>query len=124
MICLMSNFDKTVQNITREIIKIMSLYEFPQIPFMAKGYHERYIRKFELLKSKIYDLQVSIELWYMDRKHQRWILIDGLFSQRILSNLKKFKIMNFPLISLSSKIKLSQTYYETLLESYIKFKLF
>ena len=43
MMCSMFKLNKTIQDVTQEIINIMSLYEFPQIPFTVKGYLEELI---------------------------------------------------------------------------------
>ncbi len=120
--CSVFRLNKTVQDVTQEIINIMSLYEFPQIPFIVKGYLEELIRKFEALESDVFFFQDMIEMWYIDRKQERWILKDSGFSSRLLFKLKNLRVWNFPLIQLhlSRKKDLSQAYYKRLLISYIK----
>ena len=49
----MSKLNITIQEVTQEIIDIMSLNEFPQIPFVIKGYREGLIRNLEVLKSHV-----------------------------------------------------------------------
>ncbi len=119
MMCLMSKLEKTVQGVTQDIIDIMSLNEFPQIPFIMKGYFGGNLRKLEILESDVFFYHDLIELWYIDRKNISWVLNNIQFAQRILLNLKWNKIRSYPLISIEGEIKLSIRYYEKLLESYI-----
>jgi len=122
MMCSMFKLNKTIQDVTQEMINIMSLYEFPRIPFIIKGYLEELIIKFESLESDVFFFQDMIEMWYMDRKHERWILEDNGFSPRLLFKLKNLRIRNFPLVQLhlSGRKDLGQGYYKRLLISYIK----
>ena len=46
MMCSSFRLNKTIQNVTQEIITIMSLYEYPQNPFIVKGYFEELILEF------------------------------------------------------------------------------
>ncbi|KKL94998.1 hypothetical protein LCGC14_1859030 [marine sediment metagenome] len=98
----------------------MILNEFPQIPFVIKGYREGLIRNLEVLKSHVFYFQDMIEMWYMDRKRESWMLRNTQFPIRILINLKSNRIRNFPLVSLVGEVALSTKYYKDLLESYIR----
>ncbi len=112
MLCLMSRIENTVQNSTQEIIDVMSLNEFPRIPFIMKGYLGGELRNFEALESDVFFYYDLIELWYIDRKQEGWMTTDIRFATRILSNLKTNKIKNYPLISPEGGLRLSTKYYE------------
>ena len=62
----MFNVNKTVQDVTQEIIDVMSFNEFPQILFVVKGYLEGLIEKIEAMESDVNSLQDLIELWHLD----------------------------------------------------------
>ena len=116
----MSKLNITIQEVTQEIIDIMSMNEFPQIIFVIKGYFEGLIRNLEVLESHVFYFQDMIEMWYMDRKRESWMLRNTQFPIRILINLKSNRIRNFPLVSLVGEVALSTKYYKDLLESYIR----
>ena len=117
--CSMSKLNITVQDVTREIIEVMSLYEFPQINFIVKGHFEELIRNFEALESEVFFLHDLIELWYVDRKCEHWSLDNIIFSQHLLFSLKHIKLRNFPFVRIFGTINLSKAYYKELLISYI-----
>ncbi len=111
----MFNVNKTVQDVTQEIIDVMSFNEFPQILFVVKGYLEGLIEKIEAMESDVNSLQDLIELWHLNGKNERLSLDDVMFSHRVLFNLRHLKIRNFPLVELARKEELSHAYYEKLL---------
>ncbi len=119
MMCSMAKLNITVQDITLKIIDIMSLNEFPQIPFVIKNYLDGLIKNFEKLESELFFLQDMIELWYIERKHENWSLDNIVFALRLLFNLKHLKVKNFLLVRSFGLEGMSQAYYRELLISYI-----
>lgn len=75
---------KTVQDITNEIMNILNMYEYPEIPFIISGVKGILLRKLEKLESHVFFLQDQIELWYMDRRFERWQMKKSGSSQHIL----------------------------------------
>lgn len=110
---------KTVQDITNEIMNILNMYEYPDIPFILAGVQGINLRKFEMLKEIVFDLQHQIELWYMDRKCERWQMKKSGFSQHVLLYLKLARIRKTSLFNVVGKPVLSERYYKCLLKSYI-----
>ena len=120
MMCLMSKSEKTVQKVTQEIIDIMSLNRFPRIPFSINGVFDDLVRNLEALESDVFYFQDLIEMWYIDRKRNKWTLEPADFSQWIVTNLRFNRIRNYALVSLLGRIVLSPKYYYELIKSYIR----
>jgi len=118
--CSSFRLNKTIQNVTQEIITIVSLYEYPQNPFIVKGYLDEQIIEFESLESDVFFFQDLIEMWYIDRKHERWILEDIAFSQRVLFNLKNLRLEKFSFVQFPIKQDMDQAGYKKVLLSYIE----
>ena len=41
---------KTVQNITNEIINVLNMYEYPEVPFIISGIQGILLRKFDMFE--------------------------------------------------------------------------
>jgi len=111
---------KTIQDITNEIMNTLNMYEYPEIPFIISGVQGILLRKLEKLESYVFFLQDQIELWYMDRKFERWQMKKSGFSQHVLLYLKSAQIRKTPLFNMVGEPVLSEEYYECLLKSYIE----
>ena len=73
-----------------------------------------------MFKKIVWKLQDQIELWYMDRKCERWQMKKSGFSQHVLLYLKLARIRKSSLFNMVVEPILSEGYYKCLLKSYIK----
>ena len=110
---------KTIQDVTSEIMNILNMYEYPEIPFIISGVQGILLRKLEKLESHVFFLQDQIELWYMDRRFERWQIKKSGFSQHVLLYLKMALIRKKALFNMVGELAQSEDYYERLLKSYI-----
>lgn len=117
--CSIFTLGRTVQDITREVLKILDQYEFPDIPFIIKGYENPLLAEVNRLKSDIISLKDLIELWYGNRIMEKWGIKDITQSQQILRNLKSVKMDDVILCSIVEDKKLDSKDYERMLISYI-----
>ena len=111
---------KTVQDVTNEIMNILNMYEYPEIPFITSGVQGIFLRRFEKLEKAVWRLQHRIDLWYMDRKYESWEMKKSGFSQHILLYVKLARIKKHTLFNVVGEPILSEEYYKCLLKSYIK----
>ena len=119
MMCSIFTIGKTVQDITREILNILDQYEFPDIPFIIKGYENTLLVEVNTLKSEIISIKDLIELWYRNRIMEKWKIKEIKQSQQILRNLKSVKIDDVILCSIVEDKMLDSKDYERMLISYI-----
>ena len=117
--CSIFTLGKTVQDITREVLDILDQYEFPDIPFIIKGYENPLLTEVYSLKSNIISLKDLIELWYRNRIMEKWEIKEIKQSQQILRNLKSVKMDNVILCSIVEDKMLDSKDYERMLISYI-----
>lgn len=117
--CSIFTIGKTVQDITREILNILDQYEFPDIPFIIKGYENTLLVEVNTLKSEIISIKDLIELWYRNRIMEKWKIKEIKQSQQILRNLKSVKIDDVILCSIVEDKMLDSKDYERMLISYI-----
>ena len=71
---------KTIQEVTNEIMNTLNMYEYPEVPFIISGEQGMLLRKLEKLESQVFFLQDHIELWYIDRRLERWQMKKSGFS--------------------------------------------
>ena len=119
MVCSYFSSRKSVQDITQEIINILDMYEYPEIPFTPSGRNGKIVDEFERLQFILFFLQERFDLWYIERKSERWKFKAHDLSQRIFLRLKSAQIRRIPLISLWDGDTLSKKYYDSMFKSYI-----
>ena len=119
MMCSIFTIGKTVQDITREILDILDQYEFPDIPFIIKGYENPLLVEVNTLKSEIISIKDLIELWYRNRIMEKWEIKEIKQSQQILRNLKSVKMDDVILCCILEDKVLDSKDYERMLISYI-----
>ncbi len=117
--CSIFTIGKTVQDITREILDILDQYEFPDIPFIIKGYENPLLVEVNTLKSEIISIKDLIELWYRNRIMEKWEIKEIKQSQQILRNLKSVKMDDVILCCILEDKVLDSKDYERMLISYI-----
>jgi hypothetical protein len=119
MMCSYFSPNKSVQDITHEIINILNMYEYPEIPFDIFGQKEELLREFERLQSIVFFLQERFDLWYIARKLEKWRFYDNEFSQEVLLSLKSSHIDQIPILSIWNEYGLNETYYDKLFNLFI-----
>ncbi|MFW9971694.1 MAG: hypothetical protein ACFFDF_15975 [Candidatus Odinarchaeota archaeon] len=119
MMCSYFSPKKSVQDITQEIINILNMYEYPEIPFTISDHRGLLLKEFERLQSVIFSLQERLDLWYIERKFENWELKDHEFSQQIFLSLKSVHLRKIPLLSVWNDHGLSEAYFDFKFELYI-----
>ena len=89
----------------------LNMYEYPEIPFIISGIQGIHLRKFDMFKSNVMYLQDQIELWYLERKFESWIMNNHELSQQVLLCLKLVRIKNHPLFNFWGDLVLSENRY-------------
>ncbi|MFX1571204.1 MAG: hypothetical protein ACFFB0_00480 [Promethearchaeota archaeon] len=119
MMCSIFSLGKTVQDITREILNILDQYDFPDFPFVIKGYENLLLSEVNHLKSDILSLKNLIELWYGNRIMEKWEMKDTKQSLQILHNLNSVKLEDISLCSILEEKIIDSKDYERMMISYI-----
>lgn len=119
MMCSIFSLGKTVQDITREILNILDQYDFPDFPFVIKGYENPLLSEVNHLKSDILSLKNLIELWYGNRIMEKWEMKDTKQSLQILHNLNSVKLEDISLCSILEEKIIDSKDYERMMISYI-----
>jgi len=119
VVCSYFSAKKSVQDITQEIINILNLYEYPEIPFTLSRGNGKVIDEFERLQFILFFLQERFDLWYIERKFEKWKFKNYELSQRVFRKLKSSRIQKIPVLSLWDDDMLSERYYNSVFKSYI-----
>ena len=118
--CSFISLEETVQNVTEEILNILTMYDYPEIPFVIEKDKGILFNTFEEILLDMWYIQDLMEFWFMDRKSEYWKIEDKEFSKQLILDLKLVKIRKHSLVSLLREVMLSKKYYNLLLISYIK----
>ena len=72
MMCSYLSLKKSVQDITQEIINILNMYKYPEIPFTISDERGLLLKELERVKSLVFSLQERLDLWYIEMKFENW----------------------------------------------------
>lgn len=119
IVCSYFSSRKSVQDITQEIINILNMYEYPEIPFTPSSGNWKTIDEFERVQFVLFFLQERIDLWYIARKFENWKCKAHDLSQQVFLRLKSSRVQKIPLLSLWEGDTQSKRYYDAVFECYI-----
>ncbi|MFX0037175.1 MAG: hypothetical protein ACFE9I_16205 [Candidatus Hermodarchaeota archaeon] len=118
MMCSIFKVDKTVQDVTKEILYILDHYDFPDIILHIKGRKYPYLEKIHTLKCDIASIKELIEKWYRRRCHEKWKHEYNAHSQKIIQNLLSITMKNISFCFLIVEERPKEINYNKMLKSY------
>ncbi|MFX1328451.1 MAG: hypothetical protein ACFE91_10010 [Promethearchaeota archaeon] len=118
MMCSIFKVDKTVQDITREILYIMDQYDFPDQIFQIKGRKYLYLEEIHALKCEVAYIKELMEKWYRRRYREKWKHEYNAHSQKVIQNLCSITMKNISFCFLIVEERPKEINYNKMLKSY------
>ncbi len=118
MMCSIFKVDKTVQDVTREILYIVDQYDFPDQIFQIKGRKYPYLEEIHALKCEVAYIKELMEKWYKRRHLEKWKHEYNAHSQKVIQNLRSITMKNIYFCFLIRDERPKEINYYKMLQAY------